>query len=74
MIDSNHGHIVTIASAAAFFGVNKLVDYAASKSFLIGFIDGLKNEIEHMNPTNKIKFTTVCPTWINTGMCDGVTS
>lgn len=29
MIASNHGHVVTIASAAGFFGVPGLIDYTA---------------------------------------------
>lgn len=33
MLESNHGHVVTIASAAGFFGVPGQVDYAARYEF-----------------------------------------
>ena len=69
MIRRNHGHIVTIASMAGHVGASHFVDYAASKHATIGLIDSLKIELFREAP--KIRTTTVCPFFINTGMFDG---
>jgi len=70
MIEKDHGHIVTIASLAGHVGVNKLVDYCASKFAAVGFDAALRLEIQ-TNGHNKIKTTVVCPWFINTGMFNG---
>mgnify|MGYP002384810710 FL=1 len=41
MLENNHGHIVTIASAAGYLGVSYLVDYCSSKYAAIGLHDAL---------------------------------
>jgi hypothetical protein len=46
MIDDDNGHIVTIASLAGLVGVNKLVDYSASKFAVVGFDESLRLELE----------------------------
>lgn len=45
MISQNSGHIVTIASLAGFFGMNKLVDYCSSKFAAVGFDESLRFEL-----------------------------
>lgn len=41
MLENNHGHIVTIASAAGLTGLPKLVDYCSSKFAAVGLHDAL---------------------------------
>lgn len=45
MIKDGHGHIVTIASTAGLIGVNRLVDYCASKYAAIGLSEAVQNEL-----------------------------
>ena len=45
MLERNHGHIVSISSAAGVFGVTGLADYSASKSAVLGFDDSLRDEL-----------------------------
>lgn len=70
MIESNAGHIVTIASAGGLAGSSRLVDYSASKFAAVGFTDGLRVELKKQK--SKVKTTLVCPYFINTGMFSGV--
>jgi len=44
--------------------------YAASKWAAIGFSDSVRLELEQAGH-DQVKVTTVCPTYINTGMFDG---
>jgi len=73
MMKDGHGHIVTIASTAGLIGVNRLVDYCASKYAAIGINEAMQNELR-AEGYDKIYLTCVCPYYINTGMFDGVRS
>ncbi|XP_061784321.1 epidermal retinol dehydrogenase 2-like [Nerophis lumbriciformis] len=70
MIANNHGHLVSIASAAGLVSCNGLADYCASKFAAVGFAESVGLE---MLATGKdgVKTTIVCPYFINTGMFDG---
>lgn len=46
MLESNKGHIVSVASLAGQCGVPKLVDYCASKFAAMGFDEALRMELE----------------------------
>ena len=68
MIARGSGHIVNIASASGFIPVPRLTTYAASKWACLGFSESLRVELrEHRG----IRVTTVCPSYINTGMFAG---
>lgn len=69
MIDNDHGHIVSIASSAGYFGVPKLADYCASKSAAAHFADTLETELYKSG--SKVNVTWVCPFAISTGMFEG---
>ena len=71
MLEKNHGHVVTIASLAGFFGVCGLCDYCASKAGAVGFDESLYMELGVMKK-NGVHTTVICPFFINTGMFDGV--
>jgi all-trans-retinol dehydrogenase (NAD+) len=70
MMERNHGHLVTIASAAGVIGVAKLTDYSASKWAAVGFDESLRVELKRAAPG--VKTTLVCPYFTDTGMFEGV--
>ncbi|CAG0896854.1 unnamed protein product, partial [Darwinula stevensoni] len=45
MLERGQGHVVTIASLAGFWGINRLVDYCVSKFAVIGFDEALRTEL-----------------------------
>jgi len=71
MIERDHGHIVTIASAAGITGVPGLVDYCASKFAAVGTAESLRGELRKLGKRNVISLC-VCPYYIKTGMFEGV--
>lgn len=73
MLETNKGHIVSIASLAGHVGISKLVDYCASKFAAVGFDEALRMELEAEG--YKINTTVVCPYFIrSTGMFEDVLS
>jgi all-trans-retinol dehydrogenase (NAD+) len=70
MVESNHGHIVNIASIAGIVGTNKMTDYCAAKFGDVGFTESLEYELR-ASDKHGVKTTTVCPYFINTGMFEG---
>jgi short-subunit dehydrogenase len=62
--------IVNIASSAGLVANPRMAVYAASKWAAVGWSDSVRLELEQAEHTH-IKITTVCPTYINTGMFDG---
>jgi len=73
MLLRNHGHIVTISSAAGKIGVAGLVDYCSSKFAAVGTAEALRAELRKKGKTG-ITSLVVCPYYINTGMFEGVRS
>ncbi|CAF1576525.1 unnamed protein product, partial [Adineta steineri] len=71
MLDNNHGHVVTVASAAGLTGTARLVDYCSSKFAAVGLHEALTQELYALKKTG-VKTTVVCPSFINTGMFEGV--
>lgn len=71
MIDSGREcRLVNIASSAGLNAIPRMAAYAASKWAAVGFSDSVRLELEQAG-YDRIKVTTVCPTYINTGMFDG---
>lgn len=70
MIDQSEGHIINIASAAGLIANPNMSVYAASKWAVIGWSDSLRLEMERDN--TGVQVTTVMPSYIDTGMFDGV--
>ncbi len=70
MINQKRGHIVNIASAASLISNKKMSAYLASKWAVKGWSDSLRMELEDME--GDLHVTTVCPSYINTGMFKGV--
>ena len=72
MIERGCGHVCNIASAAGMLSNPRMSVYAASKWAVIGWSDSVRIELKQMK--SKVRFTTVAPYFINTGMFDGVKS
>ena len=70
MLQRRSGHIVNIASASSFLPNPKMSVYAASKWAVLGWSESLRLEMERDN--TGVNVTTVTPSYINTGMFDGV--
>uniref|UniRef100_A0A8D1RSW6 Estradiol 17-beta-dehydrogenase 11 n=1 Tax=Sus scrofa TaxID=9823 RepID=A0A8D1RSW6_PIG len=66
MMKNNHGHIVTVASAAGHAGIPFLLAYCSSKFAAVGFHKALTEELAALKRTG-VKTTCLCPNFINTG-------
>ncbi|XP_020042446.1 estradiol 17-beta-dehydrogenase 11 [Castor canadensis] len=66
MMKNNHGHIVTVASAAGHITVPFLLAYCSSKFAAVGFHRALTDELAALGRPG-IKTTCLCPNFINTG-------
>ncbi|KAK2491981.1 hypothetical protein MC885_015135 [Smutsia gigantea] len=66
MMNNNHGHIVTVASAAGHTVVPFLMAYCSSKFAAVGFHKALTAELAALGKPG-VKTTCLCPNFINTG-------
>ncbi|KAG5682537.1 hypothetical protein PVAND_011884 [Polypedilum vanderplanki] len=73
MIENNKGHIVGLSSMAGLMGLRNLVPYCGSKYAVRGIQEALSEELRaSSNGNSKIKFTTVFPYMVDTGLCKTV--
>lgn len=72
MIERDKGHICNIASAAGMISNPRISVYTASKWAIIGWSDSVRIELKQAK--SNVRFTTIAPYFINTGMFDGVKS
>ncbi|HUH72949.1 MAG TPA: SDR family oxidoreductase [Chitinophagales bacterium] len=70
MIQQKRGHVINIASASGMISNKKMSAYLASKWAVKGWSDSLRMELESLG--GDLHVTTVCPSYINTGMFKGV--
>ncbi len=70
MLRRPEAHIVNIASAAGLIGLPWGTTYSSSKWAVIGFSESLRLELE-MTGRASVKVTTVCPSFVNTGLFEG---
>lgn len=70
MINQKRGHIINIASASSLISNKKMSAYLASKWAVKGWSESLGKEFESLE--GDLHVTTVCPSYINTGMFKGV--
>lgn len=70
MVKQNKGHIVNITSAVGLSPNPGMTVYAASKWAAVGWSESLRIELEKLK--TDIKVLTVMPSYIDTGMFDGV--
>lgn len=71
MMESNRGHIVTVASVAGLMGTYGCTDYSATKFACVGFHEALFTELK-THGYDEIHMTLVCPYYIASGMFAGV--
>jgi short-subunit dehydrogenase len=71
LLTSRRGHLVNIASASAYVGLPLGSTYASSKWAALGFSESIRLELRERGYDN-IHVTTVCPSYIDTGMFKGV--
>jgi len=71
MKEKKSGHIVNMASAAGLMGVPGVSGYCASKFAVVGFTEALGMELRKAGLKN-IRTTVVCPSFVGTGMFEGV--
>lgn len=72
MIEQKKGHIVNISSAAGILAVPKMAVYVASKHAVIGWGESIRIELEAIS--KDLHVTTITPSYISTGMFEGVHS
>lgn len=72
MLRRKSGHIVNIASASSYIGNPNMSVYAASKWALLGWSESLRLEME--KEQTGIQVTAICPSYIDTGMFNGVST
>lgn len=72
MVEKRRGHVINIASAAGLMANPKMSVYAASKWAVLGWSESLRIELEAVS--SNMHVTTVTPSYINTGMFEGVTA
>jgi all-trans-retinol dehydrogenase (NAD+) len=70
LIDRPSAHLVTIASASGLIGLPDGSTYASSKWAAIGFSESIRLELK-LHGHSHVKVTTVCPSYIGTGMFEG---
>ncbi|XP_029456469.1 17-beta-hydroxysteroid dehydrogenase 13-like isoform X2 [Rhinatrema bivittatum] len=66
MMRKNHGHVVTVASAAGHQGVEFMITYCSSKFAAVGFHKALTAELSALGK-HGIKTSCLCPIFVNTG-------
>lgn len=70
MMEQNSGHVLNLASASGLIGVPNLAAYATSKWAVIGLSESVRYEM--IRAKKNVKFTIVCPSYVATGMFEGV--
>ncbi|WP_345495626.1 SDR family NAD(P)-dependent oxidoreductase [Nocardia callitridis] len=67
---TSEARVLNIASSAGLVANPRMSVYAGSKWAAIGWSDSVRIELEHAGHKH-VRVTTVCPTYINTGMFEG---
>ena len=70
MIERGSGQIVNLASASGYIGNPRMSVYAASKWAVLGWTESLQLEMKRLH--TGVDVTAVIPSYIDTGMFDGV--
>lgn len=65
------GHLVIIASGSALIALPYASTYASSKWAALGFSESIREELRILGHRH-VHVTAICPSYIDTGMCDGV--
>ena len=71
LVAAPEGHLVQMASAAAFVGVPYQAVYCATKWFVAGLSEAVRQELRDQGHRH-VHVTVVCPGFVDTGMFAGV--
>ncbi len=71
LVSRSEAHLVNIASASGFVPLPYGSTYATSKWAMIGFSESIRRELEMLGHRH-VRVTTVCPSYVSTGLFDGV--
>lgn len=71
LIARPEGHLVIIASASGLIALPYASTYASSKWAALGFSESIREELRILGHRH-VHVTAICPSYIDTGMCDGV--
>lgn len=69
MVKQKKGHIIALSSCAGLFGLKNLVPYCGTKFAVKGIMQALSEEMRLGEPDADIKFTTIYPYMVDTGLC-----
>jgi all-trans-retinol dehydrogenase (NAD+) len=72
LVSRPEAHLVNMASASGFIGLPYGATYASSKWAVIGFSESIRSELALIGQDH-VRVTIVCPSYIGTGMFEGVT-
>ncbi|KAF7534925.1 hypothetical protein G7054_g5824 [Neopestalotiopsis clavispora] len=70
MVESDHGHVVSVASMASFVTVASVVDYGCSKAAALSFHEGLTQELKHRYNAPRVRTSIIHPHWVRTPMIE----
>ena len=70
LIGRPDAHLVNVASASGFIGLPYGSTYASSKWAVIGFSESIELELKMLGHDH-VHVTTVCPSYVSTGLFDG---
>jgi short-subunit dehydrogenase len=71
LVRQPEAHVINIASASGYIALPFAATYASSKWAVIGFSESLQEELR-LAGNGHVRVTTVCPSYIATGMFAGV--
>ncbi|KAI0403850.1 NAD(P)-binding protein [Xylaria palmicola] len=70
MIQTNKGHIVTVASIASFVALPAAADYSATKAAALAFHESLACELKHCYKAPNVLTTVVHPNFVRTPLVE----
>ncbi|KFQ40110.1 Epidermal retinol dehydrogenase 2, partial [Mesitornis unicolor] len=73
MMRCDRGHLVSMSSSAGLLGGYRSSDYSASKFAIVGMMEAINSELYHTGKRG-IKFTIICPYFVNTKLARGFQS
>ncbi|CAG0890586.1 unnamed protein product [Darwinula stevensoni] len=68
MLEMKKGHVIAMSSAAGVQGAAFIVPYSSSKFAVTGLMDSLHEEVRYSHSNSNVKFTTVHPFIVSTGL------
>jgi len=74
LISLNHGHVVTVASSAAYLTIPQLGAYSASKAAALTLHESLGQELAHRYHAPRVRTSVICPTKVAGNLGDALSA